>query len=531
MLGSLSKKIIWGLYIGQTSINAVKVSRRAKELVVEGFDTIEYAELPSAHKEPSETEPIIRFKPSPARGLPYGRNITDLGKLIEEAIRVFLARNQINRADSILISLPSQFVLSRFVNLPAVKKTRLREIVRFEVEKHIPLDIKDIIWDFHMFCDKPVPGKEVEVGIFAIKKEDMQIFLSSLTPIKDHLTTIQIGAVALYNFVTFYKQITDPTILIEVKDDNTNLMIIDDYRFWIRSIPSTGIDIPLIEEIKRSIGYYKSLVKEIALKHLILLGDIQEDKKNFFLGHLNYELKEISFPEKMTTSIHIDKDRFSADIPGFCIPLGIAMQGLSLARININLIPEEFSRRVAITSKKNSLLCASLIILFGVLILFFGQRLQNKRLLDQSIAGLDILNNVATFEKRYKGKENIYKDKINSLEQIVSVGQARTFWVKIIPTILQVIPEEASIFSLKSRWEEKTLIVSINGKSFNPRLGFINEAIKTPFEKLIFLDNENKESPMFENVEVVPGSIQHDEEGISFEITLAVKWDTLLKME
>ncbi|MGR3319748.1 MAG: type IV pilus biogenesis protein PilM [Candidatus Anammoxibacter sp.] len=541
MPGKISKKSVWGLYIEETCVNAIKVAKKGKGLlVVEAFDTIKYSELDSNYAQHAEAEPKIQFKQfpvdndkAPPKTATHSANIKDLVGLVKKALTLFLTRNQINSSDKVLIALPGQFVLSRFVNLPVVKKSQLKNIVMFEVEKHIPIDISQIIWDFHALDDNAVAGKEMEVGIFAIKKDDVYTFLSSFQTLKDHLTTIQISSISLYNFLLFNEKEIQPTMLLEIGNENTNLMIINNGKIWMRNIPSTDIGTNFIDEIKRSVGYYKSLVKEMDIKYLIITGTLsqQEEKKIFIAQNLGYELKEIVLAkDNIEISSLVDSESFNKNIFRLIVPMGLAIQGFAFEKIGLNLIPEEFTREIALSGKKKIVMFSSIIILAGVLTLWAGQLIQNKKLLNTSDSGLETYNKVVALERRYKKKENSYNAIKTKLDQIASIGAGRTFWNKVIPKILNTIPENAVLLDLHSEWvtsPNKAISMSLKGKSFDPRLGFIDKEIKTPLEEMV-LKYDDKEVRIFEGVDIVSDSIRHDKEGISFEIKWTIKHETFL---
>ncbi|MGR3177540.1 MAG: type IV pilus biogenesis protein PilM [Candidatus Anammoxibacter sp.] len=541
MPGKISKKSIWGIYIEETCVNVIKVAKKGKgQLVVEAFDTVKYSELDSDSTQHVETEPKIQFKQfpvdkdnEPPKTSTQSANIKDLVALVKKALTLFLTRNQINSSDKVLIALPGQFVLSRFVNLPLVKKSQLKNIVMFEVEKHIPIDISQIIWDFHALDDNAAPGKEVEVGIFAIKKDDVYTFLSSFQALKDNLTAIQISSISLYNFLLFNEIEIQPTMILEIGHENTNLMIINSGKIWMRNIPTTDMGTNFIDEIKRSVGYYKSLVKEMEIKHLIITGTLsqQEDKKTYISQSLGYKLKEIVLSKNnIEISGLVDSDSFNKNISRLIVPMGLAIQGFALEKIGLNLIPEEFAREIALSGKKKIVMFASMVILAGVLTLWVGQLIQNKRLLNVSNYGLETYNTTANLERRYKKTEKTYNGIKKKLDQIASIGEGRTFWNKAIPKILNAIPENAVLLDLHAEWvgsQKKTLSMSLKGKSFDPRLGYIDKEIKTPLEEVV-LKHDGKEVPVFENVDIVSDSIQHDKEGISFEIKWTVKYETFL---
>ena len=540
MLKNILSKTAWGLYINETGICAVKVTRKATKVSVESFDMISYSECESEHAEPAKPEDSIQFKPFPVekesqatKTLSTSTNINDLADLARNAISLFLSRNNIESSDRILIAVPDQFVLSRFVNLPNVKSKQLRNIVRFEIGKHIPIDVSEIIWDYQSFSNKSSNEAEVEVGIFAIKKESIYTFLSSFKQIENYLTTIQIGSIALYNFLLFNEDEIEPTMLLEIGQDNTNLMILCHDKVWLRNLPSIGLGEGFIDEVNRSVGYYRSLVKSIEVKFLVISGSlsIEHEKKEEIAQSLGYELKEIVLKNNNILTDEIkDKEKFKNNCLCLITPLGLAMQGISQGEITLNLLPDEFAKKIAFYTKKKVVMLSSLVILVSVFILCVAQFINNKSLQNTVNTELDTFNNATELERQYKKKEKVYNKLKKELDQISSIGEGKAFWNKVIPRIFSTIPEKAILYSLDTNWvtkPEKAVSMRIKGKSFSPRLDFIYNEIKGAFEKIVLVDDD-KDIPLFDNIKVVKGSLKHATDGIGFEIEWIIKYKTFL---
>lgn len=148
-------KTAWGLDIGGRALKAVKIKQTPDRLLVEDMDIIEYSAIPSDGN----------FLQSPA---------------IQEAIQTFLTKHHIAKTDNVILSIPGQFVLSRFTTIPPVDKKRLRNIVSYEAKQQIPFDLKDIVWDYQQFTEQ-VPGAEsVEIGLFASKRATLDHLLTNI---------------------------------------------------------------------------------------------------------------------------------------------------------------------------------------------------------------------------------------------------------------------------------------------------------------------------------------------------------------
>ena len=183
---------------------------------------------------------------------------------IKETIQTFLSKHHIAKTDKILISIPGQFVLSRFTFIPPVDKKQLRNLVRYEAKQQIPFDLNDIAWDYQQLTEQ-VPGMEsIEIGLFASKRNTLDQLLTNISPLEPKLTAIQPSPLAISNFISFDQQIDGLTIIINSEAENTDLIIVDGLYFWLRSIPIVNVDADLVKEIQRSMEYYKSLTKGTA---------------------------------------------------------------------------------------------------------------------------------------------------------------------------------------------------------------------------------------------------------------------------
>ena len=362
-----------------------------------------------------------------------------------------------------------------------------------------------------------------------LRRRDIYTFLSGLEQVREVLTTVQISSIALYNFLSFNNQTSEPTLLIEVGVENTNLMIIDKDKFWIRNVPSSDVGDTFVSEIKRTIGYYISLVKEIKIKKLIVAGSVVEQvKKQFIADNLGLELVEIFINKTIEISSPVNKQKFDKNKADLSVALGLTMQGLSIGRININLVPEEYAKKVALSSKKKFVLLSSITILFSVFILYFSFRLENERIESYASTKLSVLTKATAIDKQFNKVNKKFKTISNKADQIISVRNGRTFWFKVLPKIINSMPDDIQLSKLDSKWlspKEKTLLISLKGKSYNPELGFIGKMVKEPLAKMVTIDKDKKEINLFEDVNIVPDSLNDDTDGITFEIQWKVKLD------
>ena len=294
------------MIIGQCALKARRCRAHEKDsnrIVVEAFDYIEYPKLLSQQDANRE-------------------------ELIAEALETFLSRNEV-KGDSVAISVPGQNGLARFVKLPPVEQKKIPDIVKFEAKQQIPFALEDVVWDYQALAGASQDegyALETEVGIFAMKRDQVTRALEPLEAAGIEVDIIQLSPLAVYNFATFDRlgnlegaeefdaESQPPSIvLISFGAETTDLVITNGYRVWQRNIPIGGshftkslskemritfakaehlkrnatqaedpkavfqamrpIFSDLVTEIQRSIGFYLSNNRGAELKEIIALGN------------------------------------------------------------------------------------------------------------------------------------------------------------------------------------------------------------------------------------------------------------------
>ncbi|GAH49068.1 unnamed protein product, partial [marine sediment metagenome] len=210
-----SAKTVWGIDVGQCALKAIRLRWRDNRLQAVGFDVIEHAKVLS---QPDADEQ----------------------QLIRHALKKFLGRNSI-KGSTIVVSVPGQASFTRFIKLPPVERRKVPEIVRYEARQQIPFNLDDVVWDYQTLSPAGAGPREMEVGIFAMKREIVADYVADFLAMRVEPDIVQMAPVALYNFLMYDKQGGGgATILIDVGAENTNLVVADAERVWIRPVPIGG---------------------------------------------------------------------------------------------------------------------------------------------------------------------------------------------------------------------------------------------------------------------------------------------------
>jgi type IV pilus assembly protein PilM len=392
---------VWAIEIGQASLKALKlVGGDAPDRVhAEAFDYIEY--------------PKILSQPD-----------ADPDELVREALATFTDRNDLQGC-RVAISVPGQAGLVKFIKLPPVEKKRIPDIVKFEAKQQIPFALDDVVWAYQQIGDKDEAGDDeftmAEVGLFAMKRDQIARAILPLTVSGIEVDIVQMGPLALYNYITF-DQIQgaepplgkDSIVLLDIGVDNTDLIITDGVRIWQRNLPiggnhftraltkelkltfakaehlkrnatkapdpraiftaMRGVFNDFASEINRSIGFYSSINRSAKIRKVIGLGNGFKlpGLQKFLQQNLNQEIEKIDNFQRLDGEEVKASPQFQENLASFAVAYGLAVQGLNKGGLSTNLLPPEIERIRLIRAKKPWALAASALIMVGLTGLFLG---------------------------------------------------------------------------------------------------------------------------------------------------------------
>ena len=378
-----STKTVWGIDVGQCALKALKLQWRDNKLRVLAFDVIEHGKILS---QPDADEQA----------------------LIRSALAKFLSRNSV-KGSTLVISVPGQASFTRFIKLPPVEVRKIPEIVRYEARQQIPFDLEDVVWDYHTVSPPSAGPREVEVGIFAMKRDIVADYVSDFLTMRIEPDIVQMVPVALYNFLRYdKKEGGGATVLADVGAENTNLVIAEEDRVWIRNIPLGGnnftqalckeFKLPfskaenlkrhaaeskharqvfqamrpvfgdLLTEIQRSIGYYTSLHRDSRIERVVALGNAFRlpGLTKFLSQSLGVEVQKVEGFASLAGAEVLSAPLYHENAMSFGVVFGLAIQGLGLGTISTNLLPPEILSQKMIRKKRLYFAAAGVAILAAV---------------------------------------------------------------------------------------------------------------------------------------------------------------------
>lgn len=469
-------KTIWGLDFGSWSLKAVRGSydNKTDVLTVGLFDEIRYGELPC------------------------GYDASSLEKQ-REAVIEFRRRHDIGSGDDLCVSVTGSEVFSRFINLPPVPES-MDEIIRYEARQQIPFNIDDVIWDYQPV--KPQEeleiGEEIECGLFALKKERVAELLDVLAPWKGNLRIVQNAPLALYNLLHYEGLVGESCVVLDLGASTTDVLVLNPPRFWVRSLLMAGNDLTtalvekfgvsqeeaekikqrisrsrhreqimnilepvydeLTNEIQRSLGYYKSLVRQAQFDKAVLMGStLRMAGTREMLGRrLQYDVQVLDKLKRLQFEPDLNAEKLHAALPGFGAALGLLVQGAGKGRVHINMVPEDIALAGALSEKKPWVLAAAigLLVLVGVVFGFeraYGARLESvERQVDWGL-----IDSLEQLERDYRAAQSdIESLRDDPVAQLATPGVERDVYLELLPVLGRALPRDVYLVSMNWSWQE-----------------------------------------------------------------------------
>jgi len=360
-----SARFAWGIDVGNRALKAVKLVREGDKLRVDDFEVIEHETVLSSS---GDNRP----------------------QLIQTALANFVTRHQI-KGGVAAIGVSGQSSFARFIKLPPVEPKKIPEIVRFEAIQQIPFPLDDVEWAYQLFQEPESP--EVEVGIFAMRRELINAHMKFFTDVDLNVQVVQMNPLAVYNAMYYDSRLTGTTMVIDMGAENTDLIIAEGEQVWLRSIPIGGnnfteslvkafklnfakaeemkrsastskyarqifqamrpVFADLVAEVQRSIGFYASTHRDSRIKRIIALGGTFRlpGLQKYLQQNLQLEVDRIDgftsgAPEdgKLATT-------FNENLLSMPVAYGLALQAMGQAKINSSLLPQ-YIRRAKLWKEK-----------------------------------------------------------------------------------------------------------------------------------------------------------------------------------
>jgi len=471
---------VWGIDLGQCALKALRLQNIEGVLTATAFDYVEH--------------PKILSQPD-----------ADPDQLTREALEKFLSRNNL-RGDIVAVSIPGQSGLARFVKLPPVEEKKISDIVRFEAKQQIPFNLDEVVWDYQKIGSGVVTdgfAMETEIGLFAIKRESVSRALQPFQEVGIEVGIIQMSPLALCNFVSYDLLNKEglPTegeeeaakkqcvVALDIGVETSNLVITDGERIiWQRPIPIGGNRFTraltkelkltfakaehlkrnatkspnlrqilqalkndlgeFVNEVQKSLNFFASTHRDAHIQYMMGLGSAFRlpGLQKYLQERLQLEVRKLSKFQRLEGESVITAPVFADNLLSFAATYGLALQGLKLARLQTNLLPQEIRMERLIRSKKPWAVAAAAALLVGAAGLTLGYKMERDAYAAPIIREARDQYAKPAFDKvdrqvrEVQAKQAEYKKLEDSVKAVIAGQEERLNWITLNKFVNDCLP-------------------------------------------------------------------------------------------
>jgi type IV pilus assembly protein PilM len=354
-----SARSAWGIDVGNRALKAVRLVRTGGGVAIDDVDIIEHEHVLSHAGDNKES-------------------------LIQASLTTFVARHNL-KGTPVAVGVSGQSSFARFIALPPVEPKKIPEIVRFEAIQQIPFPLEEVEWAYQLFKEPESP--DVEVGIFAMRRELVNNYVKFFTDAGLNVEAVQMNPLAVYNALYHDGKTADATtMMIDLGAEHTDLIIAEGERVWMRPIPIGGnnftealvkafklrfekaeelkrnaatskygrqilqamrpVFADLVSEIQRSIGFYSSSHRDSKISRIIALGGTFRlpGLQKYLQQNLQLEVQRLDQLGAAAPSDPKVASTLGDNLLSSVGAYGLALQAMGQAKISSSLLPQHIRR-------------------------------------------------------------------------------------------------------------------------------------------------------------------------------------------
>ncbi len=202
-----------------------------------------------------------------------------------------------------------------------------------------------------------------------------------------------------------------------------------------------------VGEVQRSLGYFTNTHRDAHVAHLVGLGSAFRlpGLQKYLSEKLSLDVKKPSKFDRLAGEQVLADPTFAENLLTFPVAYGLALQGLDLARLKTNLLPQEVRTERLIRAKKPAVAFAAAALLLGTGALAIGYGAQLSSVTDPGIAkGLSTAESAVKAASSQKSAVDAKKSEIESTEgevkAIIVGNDERLNWIRLNEVLVAALP-------------------------------------------------------------------------------------------
>ena len=273
--------------------------------------------------------------------------------IIARLVRDFMGKNRIPSTE-IFLGVPRDTAILRYIELPLAVKENLREALRYEMEKYVPISSEDLYFDYQVLSEDKVNNR-LKLLLIVVKKSLIDPYFDLRNRLDVGISGVEITSTAMANYFSCKPDTPkgDAYAFVYLRDGNLELNLVKErllnYSKSVRVAETKGnLHSLILQELKP--------LREVLGQHGRLEAAFcGPDTGNELLNRLREEG---------------DLDVRPVDLSGTTVPscvlipaYGLALKGIQKAPMEINLLPVELRK------KPSKVGCYTMFVLAGMVVL------------------------------------------------------------------------------------------------------------------------------------------------------------------
>jgi Tfp pilus assembly protein PilN len=429
-------------------------------------------------------------------------------------LRGFVLRHNVD-AGNVSAAIPAEWCLVKFMDIPSPDQDAVRDLLRYEIERHIPFPLEDVYYSFKI-TGKNNGGYRVVIAV--VQKERIEQLKEFLTRISLQPKVISVSPFSILNAVALsgYK----PNIAKELSGiqsrsdifgnrDEAGIALFMEQDNWNMAVMKNGFCINL-KRINLDDGRLEGIWNNISDEMTAALSELSIKKADRMVisGNLTTEqFRFISDKAGMPIKVVEKFSFYSVGSPDMNLlpSIGVCLSGLGLGDIAINMLPErerKIDKAGALIAKLSAAAALILSLWLGVSWITTGK---------DSIKTVE--NEIKRNEPEIRAVEALFSELTAIEKQNKFLKEAKAGGVgklEMLSELTSIIPADAWVTNLtyketkdEKKGDKKEVVIN----------GFAGSSAKL----IGLIEN----SPLFEGVEFI-GPVTKGMQGEGFKIKAMV---------
>lgn len=388
------------------------------------------------------------------------------------------------RRGEVHLAVPGHLALTKFVRTPAVGRSKVRDVARFEASQTIPHSLDEVVWDYAVLAND---GREIELMLTAAKRDAVEGLCAAVEGGGFRVVRALPSCFALWHCYRLnYPEAKEGVLIVDVGARSTDLVFVEPARFFVRTLAFAGSAlgpamsnmggpfseepaVRLQREISRSLLNARRQGAMLEPKRILLLAEGVEfeglaGRLSATAGLPVERLDALRRVELSAEAVASGAKEAAGQLAG---AVGLAAAELAGER-RPDLAPETY-RTAAIARRRRPVWLATAALLVAALMPPIWHYERAGRAVERRMAEVEAgLAPLRTIANRNAANLRRLEEQRTRLERVRSVVEARTAWPRLLAELQDNLAGSGDVWldrlAIEPADDEGPLRVAVSGR-------------------------------------------------------------------